>query len=298
MSDESDNLPEKRLPMSEIARIAKAAADAGWASSAGSAGVKLAAAQSLGLAPETGLWHIEEVKGRPMVKPEALRGLINNSPNVDYEIETSREQATVTIWRKSKRTGEWEAMPPVAFTIDDAKKAGLTKNPAWTNFPAEMLAARATSRAVRLYCPEVAMNLPVGDPDPEDYAHPRADLGDQPEIPTETVRVSEPETDEPVLGEIVEEGNDTDEVVVVEEPPVEAEAVAVEFITQAQIRRLWATAREAIPEDTQATLKRIVKWLCKVESTKEIRTDAYDMLITVVESWPESLEMMENAEGE
>jgi len=142
------------------------------------------------------------------------------------------------------------------------------------------------------------MNLPVGDPDPEDYAHPRADLGDQPEIPTETVRVSEPETDEPVLGEIVEEGNDTDEVVVVEEPPVEAEAVAVEFITQAQIRRLWATAREAIPEDTQATLKRIVKWLCKVESTKEIRTDAYDMLITVVESWPESLEMMENAEGE
>lgn len=49
----------------------------------------------------------------------------------------------------------------MTFTLADAKRMGLLDKPgkAWHNNPAEMLFARASSKAIRVYIPHVALGV-------------------------------------------------------------------------------------------------------------------------------------------
>lgn len=283
----SDNLPEKRgVDMESIARMAKAASDAGYSKSAGSAGVQLATAASLGLSPMAGLFSIYEVKGKPMLSSKLLLGLLNNADNLDYEwAELSDERATIVIHRKSKRTGQWEEAGRVTYTIDDAKSAGLTSNPTWKSHPKRMLAYRATSEAVSLLCPEVAMDLPVGEPtyDDAEYERPRASVGEVEPVPVAeqqyTVTVS-----------------DGDDAPVFEGEVVDADADA-EPITQKQRSRLWAIAKKSLKDDADDIVRRVVQWQTGQESTSAIPVDAYDKIIEVIEMWPDAEDRLLASEG-
>lgn len=294
----SDNLPEKRtgVDMENIARMAKAASDAGYAKSAGSAGVQLATAASLGLSPMAGLFSIYDVKGKPMLSSKLLLGLLNNTSNLDYEwAELSEERATIVIHRMSKRTGAWEEAGRVTYTLDDAKAAGLLSNPTWKSHPKRMLAYRATSEAVSLYCPEVAMDLPVGEPEYDAVvekvraAVPHVDVAINSDEPM-------PVTSDPLaVDEPVFEGEVVPEVVAVDEPTA---ADMMKPITAAQRKRLWAIAKKSIPaDDVDDTVKRVVKWLTKQESTTDIPVSAYDAVITVIETWPDAEPQLSAAEG-
>lgn len=297
------DLPEKveKMPMSELARMAKAAADAGYSKSAGSAGVQLATAQSLGLSPMSGLFSIYEVKGRPMLSSKLLLGLINNHPSLDYEfVESDEQRATIAVFRKSKRDGAWKEAGRVTYTMDDAKKAGVTSNPTWKSHPKRMLAYRATSEAVSLLCPEVAMDLPVGEPEYETYAPVRADIGEVAPLPedageSEPITVSEAEDDVVVVEIEVEDEVEPSESSHVEDALVEDDGAVVSISQQ---KSMWAQARKSIPEDTEATVKRLVKWLCRVESSKEIPAVAYDTLMATIRSWPEAEPLLVSAEKE
>lgn len=64
--------------------------------------------------------------------------------------------ATVRIRRDRPN----EAWRHVSFTWDEAVKAGLPgQNPTYNKFPAAMLFARATTRAIGQYCPEVLLGI-------------------------------------------------------------------------------------------------------------------------------------------
>jgi hypothetical protein len=50
------------------------------------------------------------------------------------------------------------------FSLDDARRAGLTSNPTWKSYPRNMLFARALSNGARWFCPDV-FNGPVYTPE-------------------------------------------------------------------------------------------------------------------------------------
>jgi hypothetical protein len=288
------DLPEKRVVnMDEIARLAKMASESGLVEkSAGAAGVKMATAASLGLSPLAGLLHIHSVKGKPMISSRMLLGLINNATNVKYRwVEPpTDDSATIQISRRESPAHPWEDCPPTTFTMAMAKKARLGGNgSAWDTHPSMMLAWRATSTAVALYCPEIAMDIPVDDGDYADIVAPepvRATVGEpetKPQAAEFAVTVDPMGDDEPVYsGEVVSEGNDTSE------PEPVADDQTAKPITAKQRARLWAIAKQSLGDDANEVVKRLVMWLTKQESTSDIPVSAYDVIVTLVETWPEA----------
>jgi hypothetical protein len=87
-----------------------------------------------------------------------------------------------------------------------------------------------------------------------------------------------------------------------DEPPVVVhdEAVApaenTDVISEAQARRMFAIARQNIGEKSNDVVKRVVKWMARVESSKAVPREAYESIITVLETWPESESMLESWE--
>jgi len=73
---------------------------------------------------------------------------------------------------------------------------------------------------------------------------------------------------------------------------------AKQVISEAQIRRMFAIARKSVGEDSGDVVKRVVKWLARVESSKDIPKRAYDTIIVTLEGWPDTSELLLKWEAE
>lgn len=149
----------------------------------------------LGLGPMQSLRMVNVIEGRPAASAELMRALVNRAGHRVDVVDARQDRVTLSGVRRD--TG---ARATVTWTLDDAERAGLLKNPAWSKYPRSMLLARATSELCRmlfadviggLYTPEESAAIEGRAWEPED---PRAELVDP-----VTAKALSPEWEEPEL---------------------------------------------------------------------------------------------------
>ncbi len=106
-----------------------------------------------GLSPAQSLGAIHIVKGKPMLHYSLILAKVREHPDYDYRIvESTDDVATVEFVRHDAVIGR------ESFTIVQARKQG-TQN--LEKFPDTMLLARAVSKGVKKYCPDVLNGMPT-----------------------------------------------------------------------------------------------------------------------------------------
>lgn len=109
----------------------------------------------LGLGPMQALSKIAVIDGRPSLSAEAQRGLIRAAGHRIWTLELTNTRCVLA----GQRTGD-DRTEEVAWTMDDAKRAGLAGKSNWRSYPRQMLLARATSDLARLLFSDVLGGFP------------------------------------------------------------------------------------------------------------------------------------------
>lgn len=121
------------------------------------AALRIAYAESLGL-PAHAASEIHIINGNLATSAQLKRAQAWAQGFHVVPTKETADSCTVEIFdrKTGHRVGE-----PVTFTLADAKRMGLLdkKGKAWHNSPAEMLFARASSKAIRIYIPHVALGV-------------------------------------------------------------------------------------------------------------------------------------------
>lgn len=109
----------------------------------------------LGLKPMAALRGLVIVKGKVTMSADTMHSIALASGVCEYVrcLETTAVRALFA----AKRKGQPEMQ--LAFTMEDAKVAGLTGNATYAKFPAQMLRARALAGICRLVFPDVMLGL-------------------------------------------------------------------------------------------------------------------------------------------
>jgi hypothetical protein len=137
-------------------------------------------AQAEGLHPMTAAMRYNIIQGRPALKAEAmLASFMERGGQVKW-LEWNNEACEAEF----KSPGCPDGVK-VRWTMDDAKRAGVTGNPVWTKYPRQMLKARVASDGVRMADPAVNQGRytpeEVQDFEPETKVKADAEV-----LPTET----------------------------------------------------------------------------------------------------------------
>ena len=110
------------------------------------------AGRPFGWDPTMSMRSFHIIEGSPSMKPEIMLALVRQAGH-SVTGETSPTSATVT----GTRTDTGDTMT-VTFTIDDAKRAGLTRrNGPWQQYPQSMCWARALSQLCRMLFADVVL---------------------------------------------------------------------------------------------------------------------------------------------
>jgi len=133
------------------------------AKGAAQAVVKVLAGQELGFGPIASMTGVYIVKGKVSLSANLMAAAIKRSGRYTYKVKTLTEQACALRFLERNGTA-WEDLGESGFTIEDAKKAGLTSNDTWAKYPRNMLFARALSNGARWYTPDI-FGGPVYTPD-------------------------------------------------------------------------------------------------------------------------------------
>ncbi len=106
--------------------------------------------QSEGLHPMQAMMRYHVIQGRPAMKADAmLAEFMRRGGTVKW-----KEWTNEACEAEFKSAGCPEGVS-VRWTMDDAKRAGVTGNPTWTKYPRQMLKARVASDGVRMADPAV-----------------------------------------------------------------------------------------------------------------------------------------------
>lgn len=108
----------------------------------------------VGLGPMQSLAKIAVINGRPTLAAEAQRALILQAGHDLWVEEATASRCTVV----GRRRGS-EATSRITWTMDDAKRAGLTGKPPWKLYPRQMLLARASAELARAVFPDAIGGL-------------------------------------------------------------------------------------------------------------------------------------------
>lgn len=116
----------------------------------------MAQGRELGIPSTVALRQIVVVQGKPTCSAELMLALVHRTygQSAMRVFKTDNESCTVQY-----RQQGWDGISDYTFSIEDAKRANLLKNPTWTQYPAAMLRARAISATVRFAFPECLSGL-------------------------------------------------------------------------------------------------------------------------------------------
>lgn len=146
--------------------------------------------RELGISFMTAMSHIHVINGKPTMSAELMQAQARkNLPGLKISIVKSDDKEA-SIKFKRPDDDSWFTS---TFTLEDAKRADLLKNPTWSKYPKAMLFSRAVSAGLRIICPEALMGVSYT---PEELGAPVDETGNV--IPT-TGRVVE----EPKIPEVV-----------------------------------------------------------------------------------------------
>lgn len=123
--------------------------------------VKVMAGREFGVGPWASLTQIHIVQGKPTLGANLLASLVKRHPHYNYRVIRSDNEACELEFRE-----DGEPMgPTITYTIKDADQAGLTSKDTWKRHPSDLLFARAMTRGVRRYCPDVTEGVAAYTPD-------------------------------------------------------------------------------------------------------------------------------------
>lgn len=151
----------------------------------GAAAAIVLAGLEIGLQPMEAVRGLHLVEGRVVISADLQLALVKRRGVRVRWTETTATRAALEI---SQAGHEPLA---VAYTLEDAKRAGLAGRKTWQAHPAAMLRARCVTTAIRMYCPELLSGTYSPD-ESEDFADQprrevvRADVVDA-EVVDETV---------------------------------------------------------------------------------------------------------------
>lgn len=110
-------------------------------------------AQAEGLHPALAARDYHVINGKPTLKSDALLARFQaNGGRVEW---TEYTDAAVSARISHQAGGSVE----IKWTIAQAERAGLTRNPTWKSYPRQMLRARVISEGVRAVFPGVAVGV-------------------------------------------------------------------------------------------------------------------------------------------
>ena len=107
----------------------------------------------LGIGPMQALQQINFISGKPSASAELLRALVLEAGH-QFIVTSNRETATARCRRK-----DWDEWQETTFTQADAALAGLGTGDGWRKYPDQMLAARVTSKACRMWFADVISGM-------------------------------------------------------------------------------------------------------------------------------------------
>ena len=113
-------------------------------------------ARSRGIDTLTAIQSVSFVDGKPIVDAAMQRALAERA---GYEVRVfpGDTEATVVILKGGAELGR------ETFTLEDAKRQGLTGKQTWQRTPRNMLVARATTNALKFHAPSVLLGLATED---------------------------------------------------------------------------------------------------------------------------------------
>ncbi len=109
--------------------------------------------RELGIPPMQALSHIHVVEGKPTLSAELMAALVLRAGHRLRVVETSSESCTV----EGERADDPDHPQRVAWTMEDARRAGVSNKGPWRSYPAAMLRARAISALCRFAFADVLM---------------------------------------------------------------------------------------------------------------------------------------------
>lgn len=147
-----------KLSMKELKELGQMFFEAGTFTdikSAAQAMVKIHAGHELGFSPIQSMAGIHFFQGKVAIGSTLIASLIKDSGRYDYEI-LKHDTKECSVQFMQKRDGQWLKMGvPVTYSVEDAKNANLTNNPAWKNHPADMVFASVIRKGARRYTPDI-----------------------------------------------------------------------------------------------------------------------------------------------
>jgi len=107
--------------------------------------------RELGIAPMAAINGIGVINGKPVCGAELMLALLyrDHGDEAVRVIRSDPDACEITYHRRG-----WSKPERFAFTIDDAKRAGLAGTATWTKYPAAMLRARCISAVARMAFPD------------------------------------------------------------------------------------------------------------------------------------------------
>lgn len=124
---------------------------------------KILFGRELGFSPIVSMGGIHIIEGKPALSSNLMATLIKRSGKYDYRVKSWNTTECILSFRQ-KENGAWEDVGDSAFTIEDAKAAGVYGRGSWSKYPKAMFFARALSQGLRTYCPDVSA-APIYNPE-------------------------------------------------------------------------------------------------------------------------------------
>lgn len=112
--------------------------------------------REIGIPMMQALSQINVISGKPTMSAELMLGQIyRNVPGAYIHFKTLSNDKCEIECARSKD------MPytKIAFSIEDAKKAGVMRNPVWSKYPRAMLRSRAISEMARTIFPDAICGI-------------------------------------------------------------------------------------------------------------------------------------------
>jgi hypothetical protein len=110
--------------------------------------------QALGVPPVVAISLVHVIDGKPVASAALITSLVRKAGH-RLRVQASAEKARAEI----VRSDDPEFVFVHEFSLADAKRAGIDRNPTWNKYPQAMLTARAITACARVACPEVLSGL-------------------------------------------------------------------------------------------------------------------------------------------
>ena len=150
--------PNAQLDPMTVAKVFRASGMFPDIQSEAAACAKLIIGRGLGLADYDAMSGLHIIKGKAVLAANLMAAAIKRSGKYDYRATCTDTECRVQFL--GREGGKWEPIGDTSFTLEDAKRAGLSGDN-WRKYPKAMLFARCISAGYKQHCPDALGAAPV-----------------------------------------------------------------------------------------------------------------------------------------